>query len=254
MSIFNSYDEDFYSMGWEEQRKHMIKNGLSSTPFKTMDEWVNYRMKPPTKQDSIDIYNSSVELAENIASSYDKYGEADYPTSKSRIINPVKTGRVDNDTSRLVEPGRVDEFLNDYYGDAPNWDFNMKGAKTSRDSIVAEYAPHIKDFPFDSNIKPISFVVSSGYPPLPIYKNPNAKEDKAIKRISHKPVSKMESRTTDAAQKQSTSIFERTFEEPEIETPRLRRDPDDHRNYIYGDEKIGWREAGKIKNPRYGTK
>jgi hypothetical protein len=58
------YGDNWEDLGWEQQRRHFLKHGLSGTPFGTIDEYINYRMEgdsQPTRQDSLDLYNKSQE-------------------------------------------------------------------------------------------------------------------------------------------------------------------------------------------------
>lgn len=47
------YGDNWEDLGWEQQRRHFLKHGLSGTPFGTIDEYINYRMEGEPKPTGI---------------------------------------------------------------------------------------------------------------------------------------------------------------------------------------------------------
>ena len=368
MAIFDSYDEDFYSMGWEEQRKHMIKNGLKATPFKTMDEWVDYRMKgdgltkeerkkrkdaesriglqptidaqtivdqvavdnKPLWQQMMDLDsrsrtagNTARNVIDSAAAAYDQekpliftdeqlladshalYNyyqhqlEAEPPVTSNRntiqkmfqssLLDPERqeenkaydaTGQLD--PARYELSKHADQLIDDHWGIIAN----IANSGWTTDSSYAErhaankgrghspdlWHPYIEsvghwegdamNWKWPKPVQPLPDKEDASQAQQDYYGPYDTNDPLSLnKTISPMPTRKPEgsitpmiSQTINAAQEPSTSILYPTFKEIKREPPRLRRDSDDIRNYIYGDEKISWREAGKIKNPRYGTK
>lgn len=204
------------------------------------------------RQKTFDFYNNKmgIPLTEDGTERHMRFGDVTYYDELPSELWKWRTGMTVED----LEPQKIKDRQKKQYRsmikNVTDEGLTTQGMSAADLSSTEKIYNIISRMEIHDNIKPIGFVKNAELPYIFKYQKPTGVG-------LPQPISHMASRTVDVPSKNAESLYPREFTSPEVEEPaRLRRDPEDQRNYIYGKgntwEKIGWRESANIKNPNFG--